>query len=217
MNKNTNTQSRIRRPLSCGSLVLALCMLAGNVAAAVLQPLESRLGGKAYFDPNLNITWAADADLVGETSLGAAQSAVDALLIEGISGWRLPSADRNGDGLAEDCKGGSVATCSTDNELSFMLNIRGVSAEDPDPFAAVANDWYWSASASPSNPPRVYAWLMNAASQSGLGDAHPDNDGLRTWAVRDGDVSVVPLPAAAWLFASAVFAAGIAIRRRKSA
>jgi len=152
---------------------------------------------------------------VGETTLGAALAAVDSLVIEGVAGWRLPSIDRNGDGFAADCKGEAVDTCSTDNELSFMLNVRGVSAEDPAPFDDVANDWYWSASPNPVNSPRVFAWLMSDASQSGFGDAHPANDGLRTWAVRDGDVSVVPVPAAAWLFGSALLAGGVISRRRR--
>ena len=36
------------------------------------------------------------------------------------------------------------------------------------------------------------------------------------WAVRDGDVSLVPLPAAVWLFASALGLLGYSVRMRKS-
>jgi len=42
--------------LSFGSLVLGSALWAGNATAAELYPLETRLGGKAYFDPNLGIT-----------------------------------------------------------------------------------------------------------------------------------------------------------------
>ena len=39
------------------------------------------------------------------------------------------------------------------------------------------------------------------------------NGGLRAWAVRDGDVSAVPLPSALWLFSSALGGLGIMRRR----
>lgn len=193
---------------------LLLLLLIANANAAVLSPLEVRLNGKAYFDPNLNITWLANADLVGETTLAGANSGLASLVVEGVSGWRLPLADINNDGVAVDCKGKTVDTCSTDNELSFMLNIRGVSAAAPGPFGNLRADWYWTLSDAPYNLPRVYAWQMNDSSQSGLGDAHPDNVGLRTWAVYDGDVAVVPVPAAVWLFGSGLLGlVGFSMRR----
>lgn len=37
---------------------------------------------------------------------------------------------------------------------------------------------------------------------------------MRVWAVRDGDVNVIPIPAAAWLLGSALGALGL--MRRKS-
>lgn len=161
-----------------------------------------------------DITWLANADLVAETTLAGANSALASLEVEGVSGWRLPSADINDDGVAVDCKGKTIDTCSTDNELSFMLNIRGVSAAAPGPFVDLRADWYWTSSDNPGNPPRVFSWLMNDPSQSGFGDAHPYNTGLRTWAVYDGDVAVAPVPAAVWLFGSGLLGlAGFPTRR----
>ena len=201
--------------LKNGLCLLMLLLPLAHANAAVLLPLEARLNGMAYYDPNLGITWATAANIAGESTLTAAHTAVDTLMIEGVSAWRLPNADINNDGIAVDCKGKSIDTCSLDNELSFMLNIRGISAAAPGPFTDLQADWYWSASDNPDNPPRVFAWLMNDAAQSGFGDAHPDNTGLRTWAVRDGDVAVVPVPAAMWFFGSGLIGM-IGVAKRKA-
>lgn len=202
-----------RRAALCKGLALAAAVLAASAAgAATLQPLESRLGGLAWYDPNLDLTWAGDADLLGESMLDQASDAVAALVIDGVSGWRLPITDRDDDGVAVGCKGLGVDAC-LDNELGFMLNIRFVSSNAPGPFTELQADWYWSSSDNPFNPPRVYAWLMADGAQEGFGDAHPANTGLRTWAVHDGDVAPVPLPPAAWLLAPALFALGTRRRR----
>ncbi|MCB1745587.1 MAG: hypothetical protein KDK06_00330 [Gammaproteobacteria bacterium] len=191
------------------SLLLLVALPAG---AASLQPLESRLGGLAWYDPNLGITWAADADLLGESTLNQATVALAGLVIGGVSSWRLPITDRNDDGVAIGCKGLGVDAC-LDNELGFMLNVRLVSANAPGPFTELQADWYWSSSDNPFNAPRVYAWLMADGAQEGFGDAHPDNTGLRTWAVHDGDVAPVPLPAPALLLPAALAALGTRRRR----
>ncbi len=210
MKRTNKTQHIAARCLS----ILTLTPLVSALNAATLLPLESRLNGQAYYDPNLDITWYSNADLIGESDLAAASVAVNNLVVDGISGWRLPITDRNRDGIAEDCKGKTIDTCTLDNELSFMLNIRGIAATSPGPFTNLRADWYWSVSNAVFNPPRVYAWLMNSAGQSGFGDAHPDNIGLRSWAVHTGDVAVVPVPAAIWLFGSGLLALAGSARRR---
>ena len=78
---------------------------------AVVLPLESRLGGLAYYDPNLNITWLADAnyamtsgyDADGLMSWYQASTWVASLDIDGVpdaDGWRLPNTiDVGNDGF----------------------------------------------------------------------------------------------------------------------
>lgn len=175
-------------------LAAALLPCALNASAALLA-LESRLGGEAFYDPNLNITWARNADLLGETTLAAAIDGVNNLAIGGISNWRLPRADRNGDGIAVGCKAAGSFDACLDNELGFMLNHRDTSWANPGPFLNLRQDHYWTTDADPFLPPRVYSWFMGHHEQEGLGSAHPANTGLRTWAVHDGDVgTLTPAP-----------------------
>ena len=67
-------------------------------ASTVDAALESRLTGLAYYDTLLDITWAADARIV-ENDTWANQTAwASTLNLGGVTGWRLPSADADGDG-----------------------------------------------------------------------------------------------------------------------
>ncbi|HMU63228.1 MAG TPA: hypothetical protein PKD35_00935 [Nitrosomonas sp.] len=74
-----------------------------STANAVIAPLESRLGGQAYYDPNLNITWLANANAGAGSSFDDGVNTTDgrmtwtsanawtaSLNIGGITGWRLP-------------------------------------------------------------------------------------------------------------------------------
>ena len=106
-----------------GAFCGAVLIMATNLSnAAVVLPLESRLGGLAYYDPNLDITWLTDADINnGSDVTWDSQSAWAAgLEIGGFIGWRLPSADVNGDGVVVDCNGGGVAGC-IDNEMGYLF------------------------------------------------------------------------------------------------
>ncbi len=88
--------------VALGACVLILVATTTN--AAVL-PLEGRLpttpGGtdyQAYYDPNLDITWAADTNINGLMSWADANAWAADLTIDGVGGWRLPNADVSGDG-----------------------------------------------------------------------------------------------------------------------
>jgi len=189
-------------------LFLTLCSLAQS---AVL-PLEKRLGGLAYYDPNLDITWAANANLSGVDTWDNQMAWVASLSIGGISGWRLPSADVNGDNVVVDCYGGGVTGCS-DNEMGFLFWEEGISAFAPKPFSNVRPGVYWSGTSYASDP--ASAWNFRFSGTDGsqlplLKDGFLDY----AWAVRDGDVGAVPLPAALWLFGSGLLGL-IAVARRK--
>ena len=100
----------------CGS-VLTLVFASAN--AAVVQPLQPRdLDGniatiEAFYDINLDTTWAADANLNGIDTWNNQVAWVAGLTIGTVSGWRLPSADVNGDGSLVNCQGGGVAGWAT--------------------------------------------------------------------------------------------------------
>ena len=84
--KSVRFQSRAL--LAAASLCVGLFSATGSHAA-----LQSRLGGLALYDTDLNVTWAANANINGLMNWAAANSWVAGLTIGGVSGWRLPTAD----------------------------------------------------------------------------------------------------------------------------
>ncbi|MDR4521528.1 MAG: PEP-CTERM sorting domain-containing protein [Nitrosomonas sp.] len=152
------------------------------------MPLESRLGGQAYYDPNLNITWATNANINGFGTWQDQQTWVSGLTIGGIGGWRLPNADVNGDNTVVDCFGGGVAGCS-DNEMGFLFWERGITANTPRVFTSVVSS-YWSGTEYAPNPNLKYYFLFTTGKQSAIAES----PSLFAWAVRSGDVNVSSVP-----------------------
>lgn len=193
-------------------LSLILCgfvlTLATQLTQAAVLPLESRLGGLAYYDPNLDITWAADANINGADSWANQQTWAASLTIGGVSGWRLPNADVNGDGTIE-CRNSTAINC-TDNEMGFLYWEQGITAVNPGPFSNVQAQNYWFDTAiNPNN-----SWIINYNS-GGTGLANNSFTTPFAWAVNSGDVSAVPVPAAVWLFSSGLVGLlGLARRQR---
>jgi len=184
-------------------------------------------------DANYAQTRGYDAD--GLMNLSAANQWIDSLNNAnhlGTSLWRLPGVVGEG-GL--DCFSFSGSDCgwnvtTDDSELAslYFITLANLSAVAPDrttncdvgfgasdcftnsgPFQNVMGDFpsspYWAVSS---------AFAYQFAFESGYQDtAHPNNDQY-VWVVMDGDIaaSVVPVPAAAWLFGSAL--AGLAGIRR---
>ncbi len=210
-----------------------LSLVISSTNAAVL-PLEGRLpatpGGtdyQAYYDPNLDITWAADANIVGTGKWEDQVALVAGLNIGGVTGWRLPSMDVNGDGTVVECGvgGGGVTGCS-DNEMGYLFweeGIQGYIANTnytffggaPEPFTNILPFQYWSSTEVMPDPFDVFsAWIYrfdDANQFEGL-----DGDTSSAWAVHSGDVSAVPVPAAVWLFGSGLLGLVGMARRKKT-
>jgi len=179
---------------------ILILMLITNLAQAVVVPLESRLGGSAYYDPNLDITWAANANINNNLDTWDNQRAWAAsLTIGSVSGWRLPSIDVNGDNTVVDCSASGVAGCA-DNEMGYLYWKEGITSATSGPFSNLAT-LYWSGTELATGS--TLAWMFNFSSGS-QGSSFSKNDGFFAWAVRSGDVglSSVPVPAAVWLFGS---------------
>ena len=157
----------------------------------------------------------------GRMGWSAAITWAEQLEYEGYDDWRLASA-------------GSAPTSGyniTNGELGHMFyNNLGNTAEYPfneyssrnfsftdattgageKYFVNVANARYWLGEDEvPSHTGG--AWLF--ATYDGYQGGATKNVSHNTWAVRAGDVSTVPVPAAAWLFGSAL--AGLLVTRRK--
>ena len=155
-------------------------------------PLRGRLpatpGGtdyRAYYDPDLDITWAADA-LVSESRRNFADALdwVDMFMIDEFGDWRLPNVDRDADMFAECADEFSITTDCLDNELGYLFFVRNKGFHTPAPFANIQFAGYW---ALPDfNPGGDLAW------QTHMGNGSTSTD-FRTfaffvWPVRDGDV-----------------------------
>lgn len=181
----------------CGAVSTCLLTLFTTLAYAAVLPLESRLGGLAYYDPNLDMTWAANAEINGLNTWDNQAAWVASLNIGGITGWRLPSVDVNGDGTVLDCFPGGVPGCA-DNEMSYFYYEEGITSSTPGPFSNVGG-FTWSGTESASDPGTA-AWGFSFVSAL-QGTSNKGSNG-NAWAVYSGDVGSVPIPAAAWLFGS---------------
>ena len=157
---------------------------------------------------------------------------------EGYDDWRLPSARLMN---AENPCGANDGSCdygynNTTSELGHMFynnlgydgrydtnnnsqpNFGGTNASFNDAssnttisFTNVQQGFYWSSEELLCFT--LSAWLFNF--DDGLQYHFIKNYGQYSWAVRDGDVSSVPVPMAAWLFGSALIGlAGVKCRNR---
>lgn len=85
-------------------------------------PLEARLNGLAFYDPNLNITWARNAAIGGAMTRDATRTWLATLELGGVTGWRIP---RTG-------------------EVLYLVGERGVSASNPEPFMGLTTSFYFT-------------------------------------------------------------------------
>jgi len=137
------------RGLVVAGLVLGLVSLG---EAAFLPRLETAPGSgvfQAYFDDQLNLTWTADANINGLDNWANHVAWAGSLDIDGVTGWRLPNMDRNGDDTIVSC-GADQAACM-DNEYGHLFNYgvgtilgSGVTAAAPGVFSNVQAFFYWS-------------------------------------------------------------------------
>lgn len=182
-----------------------------SAQAALLGRLETSPGSgvfQAYYDTQLNITWAANANINGADTWHNQQAWASTLSIGGVTDWRLPNMDL--DGLASTFIGCHLsnqtqADCAANNEFGHLYFYgagtmfgEGISSTDPGPFSNVQASWYWSLSIH-TDPTRARTIQMLTGNQ---GASNMVNQNWFAWAVHDGDVGVVPIPAAVWLLGS---------------
>lgn len=176
-------------------------------------------------------TWAPGT---GRMSWANANAWAASLNVAGVTGWRLPdTVDVGNDGATYTNYYQGVDfgyNITAHSELSNMFysvlgntgyydtsgNATGCSAPNycltnTGPFSNLRSGNYWSATeytASTAN-----AWYF--ATDYGKQDLYGKIYNHYAWAVHSGDVSAVPVPAAAWLFGSGLLGLiGVARRRR---
>jgi len=206
----------MKRPQRIGALgALLSTLITVSAHAALIGVLPDGSGNfQAYYDDQLDISWTANANINSSDTWDNQVAWAAGLDVDGVTGWRLPSMDVNGDGTIVSCT--ADQTVCMDNEYGHLFNYgagtvfgSGITASSPGPFSNVQSSVYWSGTESdPFN-----AWLFNF----NLGSQGPGNkSGNRfAWAVHSGNVSAVPVPAAVWLFGSGLIGLlGLARRKR---
>jgi hypothetical protein len=197
---------------------LFLSLSASATLFGVLPATPMDTDWLAYYDDQLDITWAADANIDGGGTWDGEMAWVTSLAIGGVGGWRLPSMDVNGDDVTVVCTAVTQAECQ-DNQYGHMYNYGagtvlggGITPPSQGPFSNVESFPYWSSTEWPSDPVNSamgFHFGTNVAASFGKSTV------LVAWAVHDGNIAAVPLPAAVWLFGSALGL--LAWMRRKKA
>lgn len=167
--------------------------------------LEVRLGGKAVYDTDLNITWLADANYAetsgfdddGRMNWLDANIWAASLNIGGINGWRLPTTDipcqvynctgsEMGHLFYNELGGtaGSSILLSLDPDLALFTNIV--------PSVVWSGHWSGTEFVFPRDPGSS-AWIFSFL--HGYQDAPLKFNELFAWPVHDGDVAaLIPEP-----------------------
>ena len=206
--------------------------LDGNLATA-----------EAYYDTALDITWLANATYAGRATVWATANSWAAGLNpygSGITGWRLPTTI-DADGPDADLLGNDGCSytnfyqgvdcgynITTHSEMSHMFYVTlgnlayystsgtaqpgwGLTNTGP---LNVLDNFYWSA--TEHAPDTRHAWGFDT--YNGIQSLSNKANGFAAWAVHSGNVgaSVVPVPAAVWLFGSGLLGlVGMSGKRRR--
>jgi hypothetical protein len=184
-------------------------------------------GGGLIYDTDLDITWLADANYAKTSGYDAdglmiwaqAMNWAGNLSYGGYTDWRLPTTQIP-DACSVDSDEPYGYYCILSemghlfyNELGGVADAFIATSGDPELalFQNVQSDYYWSATLP--TPFSAYGYFFGFANGYQGADYNEDSV-FYAWAVRDGDVSAVPVPAAAWLFGSGLLGlVGIARRR----
>jgi hypothetical protein len=181
----------------------ALAIVLGWTVAAHAE-LQSRLGGLAVYDTDLDITWLSNAGASGPNDWDGQNAWAASLTVGGFSDWRLPRTldpDPTCDerpplpsGRFANCTGSEMGHLFYE-ELSGNLDQSVVLSGDPDlalftNFTGLTN--YWSETEWVENS--IVAWHFNFGGGGGTQGRNnsKENPDFRGLAVRDGDVGRDP-------------------------
>jgi PEP-CTERM motif len=175
----------------------------------------------AYYDTTLNISWLANANVIGQVDFNAATSWATGLDVAGVTGWRLPTININScgtDGLgATFWNGGGVCGYDVQTATSDMAHMYattlgnlstsgftdsygngpGLSApllDNTGPFSNLQAYGYWFSLDGAVDP---WTGVNNTGEAwrfsfyAGRQDNLANSDALYAWAVHEGDVGQI--------------------------
>lgn len=196
--------------------LFSVAVLAAFLSAPAQADLLSRLGGLAYYDTDAGITWLADADYAktsgydgdGLMTWEQANAWAAGLNIAGVTGWRLPYTLQPDTSCGVQAFGASLGSNCIGSELgNLFYNVLGGKAtiaisdshnDNYELFSNIRISGYWSATEFSGDPLGQTAWAF------GMGGVqvyvNKSSFEPHAWAVRDGDIAAVPVPAAIWLY-----------------
>ncbi len=175
-------QSRLVRPGLVMAVLIGLTLgFTLSAQATLMGRLEATPGlmdYQAYYDTDLDLTWAADANINGLMNWSDANTWAMNVTIGGESDWRLPTCLDNA---------ASSTNCST-SEMAHLFTGEGISTASPNPFSNVQAGFYWSGTEFATFT--GFAWFFNF--NSGVQFANGKGLNVSAWAVHSGDVSATP-------------------------
>jgi len=221
-------------------LILALVLGASSLSA---QATLIDRGGGLIYDDVLNITWLQDANYAQTSrysvdgrmswddavAWAAGLSYYDSVRDVTYTNWRLPTITDTGPSGCDNAYSGTDCGYNVDTGSGEMASLfydtlgniayydtsgnpeqPGWGMSNTGPFTNIQTLNYWSNTEYAPDTGRAWDFRFLDGFQS-----HIHKWGLfYAWAVRNGDVAPIPIPAAAWLFASALGALGWVRRRR---
>lgn len=204
-------------------VMIYLCCITPFLAQASLHDR----GNGLIYDDVLNVTWLQDAnyaktsgyDADGQMTWNDAQTWVSGLTYGGYSDWRLSDVNPVNTVLSYDGTsdvGYNITSVNSELAYMFYVNLGNSALYDTagnptggcsTPATCLTNTGlfnnlqsfvYWSGVELASDAAK--AWSFN--NQEGLQNFDSKGAQFFAWAVRSGDITPVPVPAAIWLFVS---------------
>lgn len=219
-----------------GTLLTALVMVAGLSAQAYASLIvrgTDTAGKKLIYDTDRNITWY---DFTFDAPWPAAMDWASNLVVDfdgtHLSGWRLPTAvnaDGSGPCSGPNCSGSEMGhlfytelgnPAYPPGAIPSAIFTDGLTG-NTDTFQQLYAYQYWTGTqGTPVGSHVLQAWGFSTklgvqTQYIAFYDGAPYGHAY-AMAVRDGDVSAVPVPGAVWLFGSGLVGL-IGVRRKKKA
>ncbi|MEQ1637850.1 MAG: DUF1566 domain-containing protein [Methylococcales bacterium] len=195
--------------MKCQHLPLLLLALSSMAEANLIDR-----GNGLIYDQDLNITWLADAnyaktsgfDADGRMDWQSSNSWAAGLIYGGYSDWRLPTRPA----------GSSDGSNQTSSEMGHLFynelggvaqqSLAGTHNASYNLFSNLQDSVYWTGPEDGVNAGIFYF-------SDGYQYHTTKNDNMSAWAVRPGDVAVMPVPPAVWLLGSGLLGL-LGLRRR---